>query len=131
MKRDTPPFMTHWKDASTGVKYKVGETKEHGGRTFYYCDASTYLNKLKWHTHAVDTCRVRKFWLKPKEDKDLALANVGDAEPPTPPDNDASDGNNHPSELTALLASAMNMVTDNDVVKDLIANAINASNTSM
>ena len=123
--------MTHWKDASTGDKYKVGDTKEHVGKTFHYCDAPTHLNKTKWHTHATDSCRVRKFWIKSKEDNDSALANVGDAESPTPPDNDESVNTESPSELVALLASAMNMATDNDVVKDFIANAINASNANM
>ena len=32
VKRDTPPFMTHWKDVSTGVKYQVGDRKEYGGK---------------------------------------------------------------------------------------------------
>ena len=131
VKRDTPPFMTHYKDASTGIKYKVGDTKEYGGKTFYYCDAPTHLNKIKWHTHTTDSCRVRKLWLKSKTDNDSAVANVGDAESPTPPDNDESDTNNSPSPLVALLASAMNMATDNDIVKDLIANAINATNANM
>ena len=131
VKREPPPFMTHWKDASTGVKYKVGDTKEHGGKMFHYCDAPTHLNKMKWHAHVIESCRVRKFWLKSKEGDDSAFANVGDAESPTTPDNVESDNNETPSELVALLASAMNMATDNDIVKDLIANAINASNANM
>ena len=33
-KRDTQPFMIHWKDAATGVKYKVGDKKEYGEEIF-------------------------------------------------------------------------------------------------
>ena len=33
------------------------------------------------------------------------------------------------ADIHALLASAMNLVTDNDVVRDYIAEAINAANT--
>ena len=96
-----------------------------------YLFNDTHLNKIKWHTYAINSCRVHKFWLKSKEDHDSALANVGDAESPIPPDDDESDSNNSPSVFVALLASVMNIATNHDVVKDLIPNAINSSKTNM
>ena len=121
--------MMHWKYGTTGIKYKVGDTKEYGGKTFHYCDAPAHLKKIKSHAHSAESCRVRKFWLKSKDDDDSAIANVADAGKTTPPNTNDVDDNKTPSELTTLLDSAMNMVTDNDVVKNLINNAIDASSS--
>ena len=65
--REVPPFLYHYKDGVTNVKYKVGDTKDFNGQTFYFCDAPWHKNKIKWHTHPADLCRVRKNWLKKKE----------------------------------------------------------------
>ena len=46
---------------------------------------------MKRHTHFADSCRVRKFWLKSKEDNDLATANIGDVENVTPSDTNELD----------------------------------------
>ena len=52
---------------------------------------------------------------------DNAVTDISSTTSDTPPQNAPS------SDSTALLASALNIVGDNDVVKDLIADAINAA----
>ena len=78
------------------------------------------------HTH-ID-CRVRKKWLRNQE---------GGNDTTTPPeanvaDVDAEDNvevdepmDNFNTSLTGLLASAMNLAGNNDVLRDFIAEAIN------
>ena len=34
--RDLPPFILYWKDASTGEVYKLGDSKKHNRKTFYF-----------------------------------------------------------------------------------------------
>ena len=43
---ERPPFLTHFQD-SNGTKYKVGDSKEFNGRTFYFCDCPLHRNRLK------------------------------------------------------------------------------------
>ena len=126
---DEPIFNKHFKCGETGERYKVGDSKEFQGDTYYFCDAPTHKNRTKWHKHHPDKCRLRKAWLKEQgEDKSdnktpPSTANIADRE-----DNDKDDSNEHPNKkITAILASAMNLTTDNEVVKELIAEAINAS----
>ena len=100
-------------------------------KSFHFCDALIHLKKVKWHTHSADSCRALRCWLKSKEDDDPATTDVGDTENVTPSDTNELDEHDPPFDLTALLASAMNMVIDNGVVKDLITNAINASSSNI
>ena len=58
LRRNSPPFLIHYQTADK-VKYKVGDKKEHAGSTFYFCDCPLHKNKLKWHTHHPDKCRLR------------------------------------------------------------------------
>ena len=115
--------------------YKVGDSKEFKGDTYYFCDAPNHRFKTKWHKHQPDKCRLRKAWLKDKDEKKTpskAEANAAELE-----DNSSEDTSNAPedtsstsrnSDITSLLASAMNLATDNEVVKNLIAEALNATN---
>ena len=57
-KRDTPPFLAHYQD-SKGNKYKVRYKKEFSGRTYFFCDCTFHRNRLRWHTHPADKCRIR------------------------------------------------------------------------
>ena len=137
-KRKVPTFINHYKSPD-GTKYKIGDTQEFDGETFHFCDAP-HRNRVKWHTHSPDECRVRKDWLKKNKNKtsDDAEGHVGEAE--LIPDSSSTSGSSQTSTLTpasnsteatglhALLASAMNMVNDNDVLRDYIAEAINAAN---
>ena len=127
-KYSIPPFIKHFQDATTGTRYKIGDSKVHNGKTFYFCDATNHRDKIKWHTHTHTDCRVRKKWLKTQE---------GGNDTTTPPEANVADvdteGNaevNNPEDnsntsLTGLLASAMNLVGDNDILRDFIAEAIN------
>ena len=73
--------------------------------------------------------------MKTKSSSDVvdndATANVGvDADSPSIADTSESTLSLTPSTSTdvqALLASAMNLVSDNDVLKDIISDALNAS----
>jgi len=53
------PWLKYYKDAD-GTKFKVGDMKEVKGKTFHYCDAPTHRYRIKWHTHEVKDCLVRK-----------------------------------------------------------------------
>ena len=46
-KYSVPPFIKHFKDDTTGTKYKVGDSKVHNGKTFYFCDATNHRDKTK------------------------------------------------------------------------------------
>ena len=135
-KLDEPDFIKHFK-ASDGTLYKIGDTKEYEGKTFHFCDAPTHRNRIKWHTHPADKCRVRKLWLKSKESSNStnalnSNATANNAETITEVNN--TEGNNtaaptdadtHPPNIQALLASALNLVKDNVVIRDYIAEAMN------
>ena len=137
VKREPPPFVTHYK-SSEGVKYVVGSKLTHNDTTFYFCDCPLHCNKLKWHTHHPDQCRLRKRWLKdndsaPPSTTTTALANLAeehndnDDTIPQPIDNSSpSSPNSSHSDVQALLASAINLATYNEVVRDLICDALNA-----
>ena len=135
-RRDSPPFLTHFQSADK-VKYKLGDKKDHNGTTFFFCDCPLHKNKLKWHTHHPDKCRLRAKWMKTKSSSDVvdndATANVGEnADSTSVADTSESSSSLNPSTSTdvqALLASAMNLVSDNDVLKDIISDALNASST--
>jgi len=139
IRREPPPFVTHFK-SSEGVKYTIGSTLVHDGNTFYFCDCPLHRNKLKWHTHHPDKCRIRNRWLKEKDTKSpatdaTASSNISvenDAYDDTSPSADdtsaSSSANSNQSNpgIQALLASAMNLVIDNDVAKDFICETLNA-----
>ena len=129
--REKPDFIYHYKDGTTNQKYKVGDKKDFNGQTFYFCDAPWHKNKIKWHTHTADTCRVRKNWMKQKSKKDDDEKEKGkdDAEINLANSDDASESetdlSSNSTDVTALLASAMNLVPDNVAVRDQIAEALN------
>jgi len=82
-KREPVPFANHYQDSS-GVKYKLGDTKEHNDRTFYYCNCPIHRNRLKWHTYSPEKYRTRLHWLNNKDGKsdgeksNAATANIAD-----------------------------------------------------
>ena len=135
--REPLPFVKHSKD-STSKAYKVGDTKEQDGNMFYYCNSPTHRDCIKWHTYSHGNYCVRKAWLQ-KTSKDgadtPAQANTGEV--------DADQINSIPTDATSaltsedvcqqslktLLATAMNLVTDNDVLRNHIAEAINTASS--
>jgi len=136
-KRDPPPFVTHFK-SSEGVKYKLADKRVHDGATFYFCDCPLHLNKLKWHTHHPDKCRIRSRWLKEKDSttnstSEDASANISEENgaydtttSASTDDTATTDASVPTQDAQALLANAINLVTDNDVAKDLMLDALNA-----
>ena len=121
---------------SDKVKYKVGDSKYFKGITYYFCDGPLHRNRLKWHTHKPDNYRTRTRWLIQNgcDASDGQIeANIGSANPSehgTDTNGNISESQPEtdvPSDIQALLASDMNLVTDNDVLRDQIAKALNAS----
>lgn len=132
-----PPFAKHFKSSNdtNATPYKVGDTKSWNNETWYFCDCPLHRNRLKWHTHAADTCRTRLNWIATGRPSGPGIANPAEIV-------DTDDASTAPSSLTspaptvtppvsaditALLASALTLVGDNDLVKDLIADALNAA----
>jgi len=133
--REFPPFAKWFKSPTSEgyVEYKAGDTKDYNGKPWHYCDAPNHRNRIKWHTHATSECHTRSSWLKTDEGA-AATANIAPvtvifedtasaAERAVLSDSTSS----NPSNVTTLLASALNMVGDNDNIKDLIAKAINTA----
>ena len=115
-----------------GFKGSVHSVQEDIVALFATKASSNKKRKIKWHTHKTEVCRVRKIWLKKEaegttDNAPPAEANVTESETETistvTPENSVNS-----TDIHALLASAMNLVTDNDVVRDYIAEAINAAN---
>ena len=147
--RQPPPFINHFKSPSNQT-YKLGDTKDWNNNAFHFCDVPTHKNRAKWHTHSAETCRTRVRWLENKNGKynynNKFTANIADKNVDTSVHNkdEVHDENNadnlFPSNekkvtfepppdnnVTALLASALNTAGDNQIVRDLIADAINTS----
>jgi hypothetical protein len=122
-----PPFVKNFKSSSAdnATNYKVGDTKTWNKLTWHFCDYPNHHDKQKWHTHSPDKCHLRKKWLE--SDKPIeANANVDDEEPETPQQDDGpaelQDGTN---PLTAMLANALTLASDNSKASKLISEALN------
>ena len=132
-----PPFVRHYKSTVNGVdtKYKVGDTKVWKDVTYYYCDCPNHRNRIKWHKFKPEDCKVRTRWLENKKKKVKTEANEGIVN-----DNDADDEHDvkededepvsdfsSSSDPVVLLASALNLLSDNPIARDLVADALNAA----
>lgn len=125
--------MKYYKSSNAvgSVQYKIGDTKVWKGTTYHYCDAN-HRWKAKWHTHPASKCRTTN--RSDDHDPD-ATANITPVS--TIGNNDATKVSSTTSatscthapggDITALLALALNLVGENDVVTDLIADAINVA----
>jgi hypothetical protein len=133
--RKLPPFSTYWKapDSEGGAKYKVGDTQMFEGRKYYFCDAPTHRNKLKWHVHSAESCRNRKAWLKDKPPIALVGDTAGIATDTstiagsTAPSTNASAAPSVPDDVTVLLASCLERSEDNPLLQALLGDALNAA----
>ena len=125
-----PLFVQDLKD-STGVPFKLGDTKLWNKKTWHFCDCPNHKDSAHWHTFKTEDCRTRKRWLK-KKDEDSSVpasANLVDdtstlssvtgstAKPSTP----AVDA----SAMHAFLSKALESA-DNDAAREIIADAFNA-----
>lgn len=90
-----------------------------------------HRTRIKWHTFPATECRLRSAWVAegfpangPSTGAARAAAATDDATADT-----ADSSLTEPAtsdDVTALLASAMSLASDNNVAKDLIAEALNA-----
>jgi hypothetical protein len=122
-----PPFAKHFKSSTeTGsVNYKVGDSKPWDNTTWYFCDCPNHRDCIKWHTHSAADCRTRAVWLERKA-SDGPVGNAADVNDEDIATDNYSAPTDASAEITGLLASAMNMVGDNAIARDLIADALNA-----
>lgn len=127
-----PPFLRHFKHtaASDAPLYKVGDTKEWDGKTYYFCDATTHRDKVRWHLHAPDKCKVRARFLQNKLDNDRnPEANLVD-DPPKPDDKSSlatkdtkAPTDDKDEDVASLLAGALVLAPD-DNVRNVITDAM-------
>lgn len=138
-KAKMPPFIRHYKVAKdpASAKYKVGDSKTFDNTTWYFCDCPTHRDRIKWHTFPAETCRGRKKWLSEGGSSSAPpVAQVGDAngvqddgtDTTLTDSNAGSSGSSNvdAGDVTALLANALALTTDNSSAHDLIADALNA-----
>lgn len=45
---------------SAGKPYKVGDTHQHKGVTYYFCDTPNHQQNLRWHQHTAKICTIRQ-----------------------------------------------------------------------
>ena len=134
--RKLPPFAKFTKVTNTpdATLFKVGDSKTWNNQTWHYCDCPNHRDGIHWHTHAAEACRTRARWLKSKEKEAKPVANVAEEQSTTieTQDNDPQQlttdnkPTNDSTDIMALLAAALNMTGDNEIAKDLIADALNA-----
>ena len=134
-KSTSPPFLRHFKTsaASDAKPYVVGHSKVHDGTTYYVCDCPLHRNKVKWHTHTTAECQTPQRWIADADSPPetiAAPAAVDDTTVASRLTDDASRAStpSQPTDALALLASALNLVGDNDMAKDFIADAYNILN---
>ena len=135
LERKNPPFAKFTKVNNTpdSPLFKVGDTKSWNDKTWYFCDCPNHRNGIHWHTHPAEACRTRNRWLKTKENDSKPNANIAEELPDElankeePPQDDNNDNKgSQQSDVIGLLAAALNMTQNNEIAKDLIADALNA-----
>jgi hypothetical protein len=122
-----PPFAKHFKSSTeTGyVTYKVGDSKPWDNTTWYFCDCPNHRDRIKWHTHSAADCHTRTVWIERKASGG-SIGNASDVKDEDVTTDNDSAPTNAAADITGLLALAMNMVGDNAIARDLIADALNA-----
>ena len=79
---------------------------------------------MHWHTHKPADCRTRLKWIR--ESRDDTHANIADNENHEQTRDEIEDPSYSKRQIQTLLASALNMSKENEVVHDAIADALNA-----
>ena len=151
---DRPGFVrnTYYYKDGNKIQYKVGDTKKVQSTVWHFCDCPNHRGKVHWHTFPADQCRTRNRWIKRQGNATANLANGGgqddfndhdDGKQEEDPEasetasgtadesvNSSITGGSGASSMNvqALLASALNLTQDNHVLRDAIADAINAAN---
>ena len=130
-----PLFLKHYKSSNdkTGVKYNVGNSKESHINTWSFCDA-LHFSRIKWNTHTANTCRTRIRMMEDQGDSN-PTANRYDA----PPDSNSIQDNTdissisdatYSSDMTSLLASAFNLMSNHPEGNDTVTSALMGLNQS-
>ena len=92
---------------------------------------------MHWYTFTPEDCRTRIRWIENKKKKDKS-ENKDNDEPPNANlgnvdqnegEEEKDDTNDTSPDVTAMLANALNMIQGNDVLRDMIADAL-ANSTS-
>jgi hypothetical protein len=131
-----PPFVKHFKlsSAPDSVSYKVGDSKEWNGATWYFCDCPSHKDKIKWHTHPHTTCRTRKRWLEEggsnsNSNSSPPVAHVAGATDTSSSGTSittTTTDSSSTTDVTSLLAAALSLAGNNSAAKEAIADALNA-----
>ena len=140
-KTTPPPFFCHFKSVLKGVTtiYKVGDSKVLNNNTYYFCNCPNHCNRIKWYKFPASDCKGCKHWLDNKNKKEIE-ANQADGENDADNKNDDQDNNDdvndvnadvldpsNTSDPTVLLVSILNLLQDNPVARDLVADVLNAA----
>jgi hypothetical protein len=133
--RTFPPFVKHYRHspADDSPTYTVGDTKMWNNDTWHYCECPTHRDNHKWHIHATQDCRTRQKWLKTQEGAVAATA-TGPTSDSANIASQSTNANVNPEprsvdgtqDINVLLANAFNLIGDNSIAKDLIADALSA-----
>ena len=121
-----PPFLKETESVINGVKtkFKLGNTRIWKNKTYHYCDCTKHRNCMHWHTHKPADCRTRLKWIR--ELRDDTHANIADNENHEQTRDEVEDPSYAKRQIQTLLASALNMTKENEVVHDAITDALNA-----
>ena len=110
-----PPFVRHFKAtaASNTATFKVGDTKEWKGDTWYFCDCPNHRDRLKWHSHPDPECGTRQKCLNDKYGS-APTAAISDSDgTSTITDFNDPSTSSESSNINSLLASALSLATGN------------------
>ena len=132
--RKIPPFVKFTKvnKSPDSPLFKVGNTKTWNNQTWHFCDCLNHRGGIHQHTHPADACWTQARWIKTKEKESKANANIAEELPVEPSNKETSaqeDNENKETpntDIIGLLAAVLNMTGDNELAKDLIADALNA-----
>ena len=94
---------------------KVGDSNDWDGHSWYFCDCPNHKEHIKWHTHSTKSCHTHQHWLASKS-TDATAAVMDDATATTTEDTTGllsltSATNSNPTDISALLASALSLAS--------------------
>ena len=123
-----PPSVRHFKamTASDAATFKVGDTKEWKGDTWYFCDCPNHCNRIKWHSHPAPECRTRQKWFNDKYGSAPTAAIADSEKIATVTDFTDTSTSLDSSDITSLLAPAISLATGNKAVTACIVDDLNA-----
>jgi len=127
-KHKLPPFAKQpaVSTAANAQKYKIGDTKEWGKKTWHFCGCPNHRDGILWHVHPAAACCTRRKWLEaqgnepPPADANLANDDDDAASTGADPDDTATTAKSSvtgPSanlgNVSSLLARSLELLGDN------------------